>query len=142
MRFSAYALRTCYALCVFSLLFSTLAGAQSYPAKPIRIVVPLAPGGGGDIIARVIGQKMSEGLKQAAIIDNRPGASTIIGTELVARSPADGYTLVMATSSHGINPSLRKLPFNPVEDFSGVSLVAVSPLIPSGRIPRRLRRMI
>lgn len=103
--------------------------AQSYPAKPIRLIVPLAPGGGGDIVARIIGQKVSEPLGQAVIVDNRPGGSTIIGTELVARSAPDGYTLVMATSSHGINPSLYKLPFDPIKDFTPVSFFATSPMM-------------
>jgi tripartite-type tricarboxylate transporter receptor subunit TctC len=103
--------------------------AQSYPSKPVRLVVPLAPGGGGDIVARLIAQKISEPLGQTVIVDNRPGGSTIIGTEVVARSAPDGYTLVMATSSHGINPSLYKLPFDPVKDFSGVAFVATSPMM-------------
>ena len=103
--------------------------AQSYPSKPVRLVVPLAPGGGGDIVARLIAQKISEPLGQTVIVDNRPGGSTIIGTEVVARSAPDGYTLVMATSSHGINPSLYKLPFDPVKDFSGIAFVATSPMM-------------
>lgn len=103
--------------------------AQSYPAKPIRLVVPLAPGGGGDLISRLIAQKISEPLGQPVVVDNRPGGSTIIGTELVARSQPDGYTLVMATSSHGINPSLYKLPFDPVKDFTGVAFIATSPMM-------------
>jgi tripartite-type tricarboxylate transporter receptor subunit TctC len=103
--------------------------AQSYPSKPLRLVVPLAPGGGGDIVARLIAQKISEPLGQTVIVDNRPGGSTIIGTEVVARSAPDGYTLVMATSSHGINPSLYKLPFDPVKDFSGIAFVATSPMM-------------
>ena len=106
-----------------------LAAAQSYPSKPIRLVVPLAPGGGGDIVARLIAQKISEPLGQTVIVDNRPGGSTIIGTEVVARSAPDGYTLVMATSSHGINPSLYKLPFDPVKDFSGVAFIGTSPMM-------------
>lgn len=109
--------------------FSSAALAQSYPTKPIRLVVPLAPGGGGDLIARLIAQKISEPLGQSVVVDNRPGGSTIIGTELVARSQPDGYTLVMATSSHGINPSLYKLPFDPVKDFTGVSFIATAPMM-------------
>jgi len=108
---------------------SSAALAQSYPTKPIRLVVPLAPGGGGDLIARLIAQKISEPLGQTVIVDNRPGGSTMIGTELVARSQPDGYTLVMATSSHGINPSLYKLPFDPVKDFTGVCFFATSPMM-------------
>lgn len=103
--------------------------AQSFPTKPIRLVVPLAPGGGGDLVSRMIAQKISEPLGQPVVVDNRPGGSTIIGTEIVARSAPDGYTLVMATSSHGINPSLYKLPFDPVRDFSGVAFIATSPMM-------------
>jgi len=105
------------------------AGAQSYPSKPIRLVVPLAAGGGVDLISRLVGQKMAESVRQSVIVDNRPGASTMIGTEIVARSAPDGYTLVMASSSHGINTSLYKVPFDPVKDFAGISLLATSPLL-------------
>jgi tripartite-type tricarboxylate transporter receptor subunit TctC len=97
--------------------------------KPIRIVVPLAPGGGVDITSRAVGAKMSEGLKQNVIIDNRPGGATVIGTEIVAKSPPDGYTLVMASSSHAIHGILHKLPFDPIKDFAAVSLVATAPLV-------------
>jgi tripartite-type tricarboxylate transporter receptor subunit TctC len=103
--------------------------AQTYPAKPIRLIVPLAPGGGGDLVGRLLAQKISEPLGQTVIVENRPGGSTIIGTELVARAQPDGYTLVMATSSHGINPSLYKLPFDPIKDFTGVSFFATSPMM-------------
>ena len=108
---------------------STVAHAQSFPTKPIRLIVPLAPGGGGDIISRMIAQKISEPLGQTVVVDNRPGGSTIIGTDIVARSAPDGYTLVMATSSHGINPSLRKLPYDPIKDFTGVAFIASSPML-------------
>jgi tripartite-type tricarboxylate transporter receptor subunit TctC len=103
--------------------------AQTYPTKPVRIVVPLAPGGGVDITSRTVGAKMAEGLKQNVIIDNRPGGATVIGTEIVAKSPPDGYTLVMASSSHAIHGILHKLPFDPIKDFAGVSLVATAPLV-------------
>jgi tripartite-type tricarboxylate transporter receptor subunit TctC len=108
---------------------SPVAVGQSFPTKPIRLVVPLAPGGGGDIVSRLIAQKISEPLGQPVIVENRPGGSTIIGTEAVARSAPDGYTLVMATSSHGINPALHKLPFDPVKDFTGVAFVATAPMM-------------
>ncbi len=103
--------------------------AQTYPSKPIRFIVPFPAGGAGDLVARLIAQKISEPLGQTVIVDNRPGGSTIIGTEIVARSQPDGYTLVMATSSHGINPSLYKLPFDPVKDFTGVSFIATAPMM-------------
>ena len=116
----------------FALLLGALnfaAFAQSYPSRVIRLVVPLAPGGGGDLVARLLAQKITEPLGQPVIVENRPGGSTIIGTELVARAQPDGYTLVMATSSHGINPSFYKLPFDPVKDFTGVSFFATSPMM-------------
>src|SRR5215510_7909490 len=110
-------------------LSSGEAKAQAYPVKPIRIVVPLAPGGGVDITSRTVGAKMAEGLKQNVIIDNRPGGATVMGTELVAKSPPDGYTLVMASTSHAIHGILHKLPFDPIKDFAAVSLVATAPLV-------------
>ena len=116
-------------LATLALTICPLAPAQSYPVKPLRLVVPLAPGGGGDLVARMIAQKVSEQIGQQVVVDNRPGGSTIIGTELVARAAPDGYTLVMATSSHGINPSLYKLPFDPVKDFTGIAFIATSPLM-------------
>jgi tripartite-type tricarboxylate transporter receptor subunit TctC len=102
--------------------------AQGFPEHAIKLVVPLAPGGGGDIVARFVGAKLSSVIGQPVVVDNRAGGATVIGTDLVAKSPPDGYTLVLATSSHVINGSLIKLPFDPVKDFSGVCLIATSPL--------------
>lgn len=123
------AVRKVITLAYAALALGGPAFAQGFPTKPIRLVVPLAPGGGGDLVSRMIAQKISEPLGQPVVVDNRPGGSTIIGTELVARSAPDGYTLVMATSSHGINPSLYKLPFDPVKDFSGIAFIATSPMM-------------
>ncbi len=105
--------------------------AQGYPNKPIRIVVPYAAGGGTDQLARLVGQQLSERLQQPVIIDNRPGASTFIGAEAVARAPADGYTLLTsAASTFSINASLYpKLPYDPVTDFSPISLLGRFPLM-------------
>lgn len=107
------------------------ATAQSWPSKPVRIVVPYPAGGSGDIVARAIAQKMSEGLGQHVIVDNRPGANGNIGTEAVARSGADGYTLLLATDiQFAISPALGiKLPYDPVKDFEPVSLVAFVELV-------------
>ncbi|UXC37896.1 tripartite tricarboxylate transporter substrate binding protein [Cupriavidus gilardii] len=100
----------------------------AFPDKPIRMVVPFAPGGGTDLIARAMGVTMSEDLGQPVIIDNKPGGGTIIGTEAVAKSAPDGYTLVMATIAHAVNPSLhRKLPFDTDKAFTPVMLVGRSP---------------
>lgn len=106
------------------------AAAQEFPVRPIRIIVAYTPAGATDILARAVGQKMSEHWGQSVIVDNRPGAAGNIGTEIAAKAAADGYTLLMATAgSHGINPGLyRKLAWSP-KDFTAVSLVANVPNI-------------
>lgn len=107
-----------------------LAPAQNYPVKPIRIIVPFSAGGPNDILARAVGRKLSENLGQQVIADNRPGGGTVIGTEIAARSPADGYTLLMASTSHTVNPTLRRsLPFDTLNDFAHVILIAKAPNI-------------
>lgn len=113
------------------LALGTPAQAQSWPAKPIRFVVPFTPGGGNDTIARLIGQKLSASLGQQVVIDNRAGAGGTIGAEAAARSAPDGYTMFLAgVATHGINPNLRaKMPYDPVKDFEPVSLIASAPLI-------------
>lgn len=107
------------------------AGAAEYPTRPIRLVVPQPPGGGTDFVARLLAPKLSESLGQQVIVDNRAGAGGIVGTELVARSVPDGYTLVMGyTGSLTINPSLhQQLPYRPVEDFDPVSVAVASPFL-------------
>ena len=103
------------------------AGAQTYPSKPIRMIVPFAPGGGTDILARIIGQQLADAWGQAVNVENRAGASGNVGTELVARSVPDGHTLVMAINTHAVNASLySKLPFDPVKDFAPVILTATT----------------
>lgn len=100
----------------------------AYPDKPVRIVVPFAPGGGTDLIARTLGAGMSQELGQPVLIENKPGAGTIIGTDLVAKSPPDGYTLVIATFAHAVNPSLQpKLPYATDKAFAPVILIGRSP---------------
>ncbi|MGE5525871.1 MAG: tripartite tricarboxylate transporter substrate binding protein [Rhodospirillaceae bacterium] len=102
--------------------------AARFPARPVRAIVPYAPGGGTDILARVIGEKLYECWQQPLIVDNRPGGGTVIGTELVARAPADGYTLLVSTGTHAVNATLyRRLPFDPVRGFEPVSLLAIAP---------------
>jgi tripartite-type tricarboxylate transporter receptor subunit TctC len=107
------------------------AQAQTYPSKPIRMVVPFTPGGTTDILARTVGQKMGEAWGQPVVVDNRPGAGGNIGSELVAKSAPDGYTLLMGTiSTHAINASLyKRLPFDPTRDFAPVSRVGTLPNI-------------
>ena len=105
------------------------ASAQTYPNKPIRLVVPFPPAGTTDILAREVGQRLTEALGQSVVIDNRPGAAGNIGSDIVAKSAPDGYTLLMCTvSSHAINPSLySKLPYDHIKDFAPVILVARVP---------------
>jgi tripartite-type tricarboxylate transporter receptor subunit TctC len=102
--------------------------APAYPVKPIRLIVPLAAGGPSDTMARTLAQKLTEVTKQNVIVDNRPGASGIIGTELVAKSPPDGYTILLVSTAIAINPSLfKKLPYDTLKDLTGVSLLAAAP---------------
>jgi tripartite-type tricarboxylate transporter receptor subunit TctC len=123
--------------------FSRLVRAQAYPTRPVRLVVGFPPGQTADLIARLMGQWLTERLGQPVIIDNRPGASSNIATELVVRSPADGYTLLSVNSSNLINATLyEKLPYNflrdidPVASFSRVALVMeVSPSFPARTVP-------
>jgi tripartite-type tricarboxylate transporter receptor subunit TctC len=105
------------------------APAQEYPAKPVRMIVPFAAGGNADLIARIVSQKLGETLKQQFIVDNRAGANGVIGSDVAAKSPPDGYTLLFAASGHAINPGVySKLPFDPVRDFAPVALVSSTPL--------------
>ncbi|MCE2998737.1 MAG: tripartite tricarboxylate transporter substrate binding protein [Betaproteobacteria bacterium] len=119
--------------CLLAVLASVTAEApaQSYPAKPIRIVVPFPAGGNADIFARTFAQKLGEAWKQTPLVDNRAGAAGIIGTQFVARSPGDGYTLLFGTSgTHTTNPAVyAKLPYDPVKDFAPVSNFADSPFL-------------
>jgi tripartite-type tricarboxylate transporter receptor subunit TctC len=107
---------------------SPVTAAQGYPGKPLRIVVPFAPGGPNDILARLIGQKLTESWAQQVIVDNRPGGATVIGTEYAAKSAPDGYTLLIVSPTTATNPSLmRKLPYDTVRDLAPVILLATSP---------------
>jgi tripartite-type tricarboxylate transporter receptor subunit TctC len=134
-----------------SLLFVLLSGllpaaalAQAYPAKPIRIMVPWAPGGSTDVLARLIGIKMSENWAQPAVVENKPGASGNIGSELVAKAPPDGYTLLVGSvSTHAMNPFLMaSMPFKGVDDFTTIALAAyvtnvlvTHPSVPAKSVP-------
>jgi tripartite-type tricarboxylate transporter receptor subunit TctC len=105
-----------------------LSTAQDWPVKPIRFIVGVAPGGATDILARAIGAKLSENLRQQVIVDNRPGANHIIGGELTAKSPKDGYTIQIIPEGFVINASVyTKLPFDPLRDFSAIAIVALVP---------------
>ena len=113
-----------------TLALSTSAFAQGWPNKPIRMVVPYTPGGYTDLMARTVGQKISEALGQPIIFENRPGANAIIGTDVVAKSPPDGYTFGTVIAAHAVNATLNpKLPYDTMKDFTYVSLMSVAPLI-------------
>ncbi len=103
--------------------------AQPYPGRPIRAVVPFAAGGGVDFVARVAAQKLGAGLKQTIIVENRGGAAGNIGTEIVAKAPPDGYTLLIVSNSFTVNPSIyRQVPYDPIKDFAPVSMLTSYPL--------------
>ena len=117
--------------------------AQTFPSKPIRIVVPFTPGGPNDILARMIGQRYTAVWGQQTLVDNRPGGGTVIGTDLVAKAPADGHTLLMVSTSHAANPSLMsKLPFDTLRDFVSVGQAVSSPnvLVVHPSVPARNTR--
>ena len=102
----------------------------SYPNKPIRLIVPYPSGGGADIVARMLAQKLTQSMGQPVLVENKPGASTLIGTEMLAKAAPDGYTLGLITDSHAINPSFfAKLPYDSVKDFSPVSQLVFVPLV-------------
>jgi tripartite-type tricarboxylate transporter receptor subunit TctC len=121
-----------------------IARAQAYPTRPVRVIVPFAPAGTTDILARLMGQWLSEHLGQQFVIENRPGASTTIGTEVVVRAPADGYTLLLATPSSAINTTLfeGKLNYNFLRDivpiagiFRVPNVMVVHPSVPAKTVP-------
>jgi tripartite-type tricarboxylate transporter receptor subunit TctC len=127
-------LRDCV-LCV-SIAVALLAGgprtavAQGYPIKPIRLISPFAAGGGADTVARFFAHKLAGSLQQQVLVDNRPGAGSIIGTEAAAKSPPDGYTLLIVNDTHAINASLyKKLPYDPLKDFAPITLIALTPFM-------------
>ena len=118
----------------------TCVHAQGYPAKPIRLIVPLAPGGGNDSTARLMGARLTESLGQQVVVENRPGAGSVIASEIVSKAPADGYTLYLVSTSFTAAPALvKKLPFDPLSDFAHLTRLAVVPgaLIVHASLPVR-----
>jgi len=132
---------------MLALTLETSIAAQGYPIKPIRFVVPYAPGGNTDILARLLGQKLSEAWGQQVIIDNRPGAAGTVGAELVARAPADGYTLIMGSFGNIIvaNSLYKNLKYDPFRDFASIALVSLPPgiLVENPAVPaQNVRELI
>ena len=106
------------------------AGAQAYPSRPIRVIVPYTPGGITDVTTRIVAQELSKNIRQNVLVDNRPGANSILGVEIVSRATPDGYTLASVIAAHAANQTLYpKLPYDSVKSFSTVSLLATTPLI-------------
>lgn len=123
-----FAHRTAVALVTFAA--ATAHAADPWPIKPIRIIVPFAPGGGTDITARLVAQPLSEKLGQPVVIDHRPGAGTMLGTEIAAKAPADGYTLLLAAAPHAINPALYKqVKYDALRDFTAISMAITFPYV-------------
>lgn len=121
--------RTTAALAIM-VAFTSGALAQSWPNRPIRMIVPYTPGGYTDLMARLVGQKISDALGQTIVFENKPGANAVIGTDAVAKAAPDGYTFGTVIAAHSVNPSLNpKLPYNTMKDFTYVSLMSVAPLI-------------
>jgi tripartite-type tricarboxylate transporter receptor subunit TctC len=119
-----------FLLCCALALGVAPAEAQQYPARPIRFICPFAPGGGTDILARLLAQRLYEPLGQPVIVDNRPGAGGVIGAEIAARAPADGYTIVLGSPGPlTINPSLQKVPYDTLRDFTPITLAQISPFV-------------
>jgi tripartite-type tricarboxylate transporter receptor subunit TctC len=119
---------SCLALALASLA-ALPAAAQAYPAKPVRIVVPFAPGGGSDFIGRFVAQRLTEQMGRQVIVENRPGAGGVLGIEQGLRAPADGYTLVLIASSYTVNPSVYKLSFDPLADATPIIQISQGPLL-------------
>ncbi|MES2563731.1 MAG: tripartite tricarboxylate transporter substrate-binding protein, partial [Pseudomonadota bacterium] len=111
-----------------ALMSATCAIAQPYPTRPLRIVVPFAAGGGSDVVARLVAQKLTESLGQPVIVDNRPGAGANIGIGIAAKAPPDGYTLLLSSSAFTVNPTLyARIPYEPFRDFQPLTCIGSSP---------------
>jgi tripartite-type tricarboxylate transporter receptor subunit TctC len=116
------------ALAIIGAIFAHATCAQTYPSKPVRLIVPFAPGGSTDLVARLIGQKLTEAWGQQVIVENRPGAGGTIGVDFVAKSPPDGHTLIFGhVGTFGSGPSLYKLPYDPIKDFAPIVLYTAVP---------------
>jgi tripartite-type tricarboxylate transporter receptor subunit TctC len=120
----SFLLLTCAASAVYA-----QTAATDYPVKFVRFIVPYAPGGSSDVLARTLGQKLGTALGQTFVIDNRPGAGSMLGTDIAAKATSDGYTIILSDMPHTINPSIyAKVPYDPIKDFAPITTVGVSPM--------------
>jgi tripartite-type tricarboxylate transporter receptor subunit TctC len=125
----AFLLASVLAACAGAIA-SAAGAAENYPQRAIRLIVPYPPGGAGDIIGRILAARLGEAVRQQVVADNRPGGGQVIATQLAARANPDGHTLLLASTTHAINPGLlKKLPYDSIRDFSAITLVADSPLL-------------
>src|SRR5580765_855897 len=112
------------------LLLAGTVAAQDYPSRPVRLIVPLTPGSGADILGRIVAKYMSDAFRQPVLVENRPGAGGIIGTQAMLNADADGYTLMVQSASHAANPAIYKtLPYDPLKDIVDVALLGVTPYV-------------
>ena len=126
---SVFPMRALPVLCVAT-VFALPAAAQNYPVKPIRIIVPYAPGGSTDVVFRILAPRLTENLGQQVLVENRPGAASTVGLDLVAKSPPDGYTVGVSNIAYGANPTLyKKMPFDAEKDLVPVSLVSIVTMV-------------
>jgi tripartite-type tricarboxylate transporter receptor subunit TctC len=109
------------------LALTTAVAAQDYPNKPVRLIIPFPPGGSNDVVGRMIGTQLSERLGKQVVVDNRAGAGGVVGTELAASAPKDGYTILIISMAHAVNPWLYKLPYDPLKAFTPISILASGP---------------
>src|SRR5260221_2946658 len=118
------------AIVLLASLWAAPVVAQNYPSKAVRLIVPYPPGGAGDIVGRMLSARLTEAFGQQVVVDNRPGGAQIIATQMTAKAAPDGYTLFLASATHGINHGLlKKLPYDSIQDFAPITLVADSPLL-------------
>jgi tripartite-type tricarboxylate transporter receptor subunit TctC len=116
-------------LCALALAFATAASAQTYPTKPVRLMIPFPPGGSNDVVGRMIAFQLSDRLGKSVVVENQGGAGGIIGTEMVAKSTPDGYTLLLISSAYAFGASMYKLPYDPVTAFAPVALLGTGPVV-------------
>ena len=135
------ALTRLLSLCMLMTIAGSAASQQVYPSRPIRLISPYPPGGSTSVLARIIGQKLTESWGQQVMVDNRGGGNTIIGTETLAKSAPDGYSIMVMTSTHVITPWLTQTPFDAIKDFAAVTtlasseqLLVVHPSVPAGNL--------
>src|SRR5687768_5666449 len=126
-----HAIAKCTIVAAVAMAAGPAAAQAQYPTKPVRVIVPYPPGGGNDTLARLFGQKLTEAWGQQFVIENRPGAGTIIGTAAAAKSPADGYTILLSSiATHAFSPHLYSKPgYDPVKDFAPITLLVIAPTL-------------